>query len=107
LIDDIKEQWAYKRGQQEELQKVLSEGLDKHETMNWLKRATWRAHFKERDLAKVYACSRMSRREDDELRRMAAALDRLFFNRYIDSLKSMPLMTRLLLASPYHQDAHN
>jgi hypothetical protein len=34
LIDDIKEQWAYKRGQQEELQKVLFEGLDKHETTN-------------------------------------------------------------------------
>jgi hypothetical protein len=39
LIDDIKEQWAYERGQQEELQKVLTEGLDKHETTNWLKKA--------------------------------------------------------------------
>jgi len=107
LINDIKEQWAYERGQQEELQKVLAEGLDKHETTNWLKRAAWRAHFKERDLAEVYACSRMPGREDDELRRMAAALDRLFFNHCIDGLKSMPLMTRLLLASPHHQDAHS
>ena len=107
LINDIKEQWAYERGQQEELQKVLAEGLDKHETTNWLKRAAWRAHFKERDLAEVYACSRMPGREDNELRRMAAALDRLFFNHCIDGLKSMPLMTRLLLASPHHQDAHS
>jgi hypothetical protein len=107
LIDDIKEQWAYEKEQQEELQKVLAEGLDKHETTNWLKRAGWRAHFKERDLAEVYACSRMPGREDDELRRIAAALDRLFFSRCIDGLKSMPLMTRLLLASPHHQDAHS
>ncbi len=34
LINNIKEQWAYKRGQQEELQKVLAKGLDKHETIN-------------------------------------------------------------------------
>ena len=64
-------------------------------------------YFKERDLAEVYACSRMPGREDDELRRMAAALDQLFFNHCIDGLKSMPLMTRLLLASPHHQDAHS
>jgi hypothetical protein len=48
----------------------------------------------------------MPGREDDELRRMAAVLDRLFFSRCIDGLKSMPLMTRLLLASPHHQDTH-
>jgi hypothetical protein len=107
LINDIKEQWAYERGQQEELQKVLVEGLDKHETTNWLKRAAWQAHFKERDLAEVYTCNRMPRREDDELRKMAITLDRLFFNHYIDGLKSMPLMTRLLLASPHYQDAHS
>jgi hypothetical protein len=107
LIDDIKEQWAYEKEQQAELQKVLAEGLDKHETTNWLKRAGWRAHFKERDLAEIHACSRMPGREDDELRRMAAALDRVFFSRCINGLKSMPLMTRLLLASPHHQDAHS
>ena len=38
---------------------------------------------------------------------MAAALDRLFFSRCINGLKSMPLVTRLLLASPYYQDAHS
>src|SRR3954463_16140812 len=49
----------------------------------------------------------MPSRENDELRRMAAAMSRLFFRRCIDGLKSMPLMTRLLLASPHHQDAHS
>ncbi|KAH7231453.1 hypothetical protein B0J15DRAFT_555776 [Fusarium solani] len=37
----------------------------------------------------------------------AAALDRLFFDRCISGLKSMPLMTRLLLASPHPHDAHS
>ena len=35
LIDDIKEKWAYEREQQEELQKILADGADKHETTNW------------------------------------------------------------------------
>lgn len=64
-------------------------------------------YFKERDLAEVYTCSCMPGREEDKLWRMAAALDRLFFSRCIDGLKSMPLMTWLLLASPHHQDAHS
>ncbi|KAH6700597.1 hypothetical protein BKA61DRAFT_582569 [Leptodontidium sp. MPI-SDFR-AT-0119] len=102
LINDIKEQWAHERSQQEEMQKVLADGVDKHETTNWLKRAGWQADFKERDLSEIYVCSRMPGREYDELRRMGAALDRLFFSRCIDGLKSMPLMTRLLLASPRH-----
>ena len=89
------------------MQKVLAEGLDKHETTNWLKRVAWRVYFKERDLAEIYAYSRMPGREDNELRRMATALDRLFFNYCIDSLKSISLITRLLLASPYYQDAHS
>jgi hypothetical protein len=49
----------------------------------------------------------MPGREDDELRRMAAAMNRLFFSRCIDGLKSMLLMTRLLLASPHHDDAYS
>jgi superfamily II DNA helicase RecQ len=107
LVEEITEQWAYEKSQQEEMQKVLADGADKHETTNWLKRAGWTAHFKERDLGEIYVCSRMPSREDDELRRMAAAMNRLFFRRCIDGLKSMPLMTRLLLASPHHQDAHS
>jgi hypothetical protein len=107
LLNNIKEQWAHERSQQEEMQKILADGADKHKTTNWLKRAGWTAHFKERDLGEIYVCSRMPGWEDDELRRMTAALDRLFFSRCIDGLKSMPLMTRLLLASPHHQDAHS
>ncbi len=42
----------------------------------------------------------MPRQEDDKLRRIAIGLDRVFFSRYINSLKSMPLMTRLLLGRP-------
>jgi hypothetical protein len=38
---------------------------------------------------------------------MNEALDRLFFDRCIGGLKSMPLMTRLLLASPHPHDAHS
>lgn len=34
-------------------------------------------------------------------------MDRLFFGRCIDGLKSMPLMTRLLLASPHQLDGHS
>ncbi|UPL04093.1 hypothetical protein LCI18_015027 [Fusarium solani-melongenae] len=49
----------------------------------------------------------MPSRDDDELRRMSAALDRLFFDRCIGGLKSMPLMTCLLLASPHPHDAHS
>ena len=50
LIEDIKEQWAHERSQQEEMQKVLVNKADEYKTTNWLKRATWIAHFKERDL---------------------------------------------------------
>ena len=49
----------------------------------------------------------MPGREDDELRRIVAVMNRLFFGRCIDGLKSMPLMTRLLLASPHHDDTHS
>jgi hypothetical protein len=107
LVNDIKEQWAHEKKQQEEMQKVLAEGVDKHETTNWLKRTGWRAHFQERDLAEIYTYSRIPGQEDDKLRRMAAAMNRLFFHRCIKGLKSMPLMTQLLLASPHHDDAHS
>ncbi|KAF6530595.1 hypothetical protein HZS61_001907 [Fusarium oxysporum f. sp. conglutinans] len=49
----------------------------------------------------------MPGRDDDELRRMTDALDRLFFHRCIGGLKSMPLMTCLLLASPHPYDTHS
>ncbi len=89
------------------MQKVLAKGVDKHKTTNQLKRAAWRTHFKERDLAKIYAYSRMPSQEDNEVRRIAATMNQLFFSRYIDSLKSMLLITQLLLASPYYNDAYS
>lgn len=49
----------------------------------------------------------MPGREDDTLQRLNAAVDRVFFGQCIDGLKSMPLMTRLLLASPHPHDAHS
>jgi hypothetical protein len=107
LVADIKEQWAHERQQQEEMQKVLADGAARHETTNWLKRTGWTAHFTGRDLSEIYACGRMPGRDDHALQRMAAAMDQLFFRRCIDGLRSMPLMTRLLLASPHHQDAHS
>jgi hypothetical protein len=64
-------------------------------------------NFAGRNLVDIQACSRMPCRGDDELRRMTEALDRLFFDRCIGGLKSMPLMTRLLLASPHPHDAHS
>ncbi|KAK2667266.1 hypothetical protein RAB80_016457 [Fusarium oxysporum f. sp. vasinfectum] len=49
----------------------------------------------------------MPGRDDNKLQRMAAVLDRLFFDRCIGGLKSMPLMTRLLLAIPHPHNAHS
>jgi hypothetical protein len=37
LIDDIKEQWAHEKEQQENIQKVLADGASRHESTNWLK----------------------------------------------------------------------
>ncbi|KAK2931868.1 hypothetical protein FoTM2_009385 [Fusarium oxysporum f. sp. vasinfectum] len=85
----------------------MEEGILRHETTNWLKRTGWPAHFSGRNLADIQACSRMPGRDDNKLQRMAAVLDRLFFDRCIGGLKSMPLMTRLLLAIPHPHNAHS
>jgi hypothetical protein len=68
------------------MQKILADGASRHETTNWLKRAGWTAHFKKRDLGEIYARSQMPGREDEQLRRMAAAMDQLFLSRCIDGL---------------------
>ncbi|KAM6506747.1 hypothetical protein FALCPG4_014958 [Fusarium falciforme] len=107
MIADITQGWSLQQEEQEKMQKVMEEGILRHETTNWLKRTGWSAHFAGRNLVDIQACSRMPGRDDDELRRMTAALDRLFFDRCIGGLKSMPLMTRLLLASPHPHDAHS
>ena len=51
LLEDITEQWA--------LQRVLAEGVPKHETTNWLKRTQWITHFRGKDLIGLHKCSRM------------------------------------------------
>jgi hypothetical protein len=106
-IANITKGWILQQEEQEEMQKVIEEGILRHETTNWLKRTGWPAHFSGRNLADIQACSRMPGRDDNELQRMVAVLDRLFFDRCIGGLKSMPLMTRLLLASPHPHDAHS
>ncbi|KAF4345891.1 af291909_2recq family helicase [Fusarium beomiforme] len=106
-IANITKGWILQKEEQEEMQKVMEEGILRHETTNWLKRTGWPAHFSGRNLADIQAYSRMPGRDDNELQRMAAVLDRLFFDRCIGGLKSMPLMTRLLLASPHPHDAHS
>ncbi|PNP37241.1 hypothetical protein TGAMA5MH_10863 [Trichoderma gamsii] len=106
-IAKIKEQWVHDQGQQEEMQKVLADGAAKHEITNWLKRSGWTAHFTGRDLGEIHLCSRMPGPKDDRLQRLVAAVDRMFFGRCIAGLKSMPLMARLLLASPHPKDAHS
>ncbi|KAL2201943.1 hypothetical protein CC79DRAFT_1351456 [Sarocladium strictum] len=90
LVAGIKERWACGQDWQEEIQKVLADGAAKHEITNWLRRSGW-----------------MPGLGEEEARRLIAATDRLFFNRCVAGLRSMPLMTRLLLASPHPKDAHS
>ncbi|KAL2209730.1 hypothetical protein CC79DRAFT_1321165 [Sarocladium strictum] len=107
LVAGIKERWACGQDQQEEIQKVLADGAAKHEITNWLRRSGWTAHFVGRDLGEIHASSRMPGPGEEEARRLIAATDQLFFNRCVAGLRSMPLMTRLLLASPHSKDAHS
>lgn len=107
LVAGIKERWACGQDRQEEIQKVLADGAAKHEITNWLRRSGWTAHFVGRDLGEIHASSRMPGPGEEEARRLIAATDRLFFNRCVAGLRSMPLMTRLLLASPHPKDAHS
>ncbi|KAG8664718.1 uncharacterized protein FPOAC1_013498 [Fusarium poae] len=110
-ITHITKGWSLQQEEQEEMQKVMDEGILRHETTNWLKRTGWSAHFTGRNLMDIQACSKMPGRgnegNDEVLRHMNEVLDRLFFDRCIGGLKSMPLMTRLLLASPHPHDAHS
>ncbi|KAL2211173.1 hypothetical protein CC79DRAFT_1347853 [Sarocladium strictum] len=79
----------------------------KHEITNWLQRSGWTAHFMGQDLSEIHASSRMPGPGEEEARQLIAATNRLFFNRCVAGLRSMPLMTRLLLASPHPKDAHS
>lgn len=107
FVDDIKERWAKGSKEQEQMRTVLVGGAAKHETTNWLRRAGWAAHFKGKDIGEIHRASLMPSQRDSELHRMCEAMNRLFFGRCIEGLKEMPLMTRLLLASPHPLDAHS
>ncbi|KAL2203436.1 hypothetical protein CC79DRAFT_1390855 [Sarocladium strictum] len=107
LVAGIKERWACGQDRQEEIQKVLADSAAKHKIINWLRRSGWTAHFVGRDLGEIHASSQMPGLGEEEARRLIAATDRLFFNRCVAGLRSMPLMTRLLLASPHPKDAHS
>jgi hypothetical protein len=78
---------------------------------NWLKRTGWLAYFTGRNLIDIQAYSKIPGRGNKgynkQLRHISTALDQLFFNRCIGGLKSMPLITRLLLASPHPYDAYS
>ncbi|EWY79528.1 hypothetical protein FOYG_17330 [Fusarium oxysporum NRRL 32931] len=95
-IAHITKGWSLQQEEQEEMQKVMDEGILRHETTNWLKRTGWSAHFTGRNLMDIQACSKMPGRgnegNDEVLRHMNEALDRLFFDRCIGGLKSMPLL---------------
>jgi hypothetical protein len=41
------------------MQKVIDEGILRHEITNWLKRAGWSAHFTGRNLINIQAYSKM------------------------------------------------
>jgi hypothetical protein len=108
IVDDIKRRWAADQAEQEELSMVLAaDGASRHEVTNWLKRAGWSVHFAGRHLGDIHRCSRMPGPEEDELLRLVTATDRMFFDRCVDGIKSMPLMSRLLLASPHPNDSHS
>ena len=59
----------------------------------------------ERDLSEIYARGRMPGPRENKRRRLTTATDQLFFDRCVTGLRSLPLMARLLLASPNPQDA--
>ena len=109
VIAEIQGQWAAQQAQQEEMQRVLADGAAKHEVTNWLKRAGWTAHFTGRDLSEIYSFSIMPgySSKDAALCRLVTATDKLFYSRCIEGLRSLPLMTRLILASPHAEDAHS
>lgn len=107
LVADITAQWAAQKSQQDELLRILADGAPKHELTTWLRRTEWTVHFTGKDLRQIHACGRMPGRDDDELRAVAAATERLFFSRCVDGLRTMPLMARLHLASPHRHNPHS
>jgi hypothetical protein len=56
-IAHITKGWLLQQEEQEEMQKVMDEGILRHETTNWLKRTGWSAHFTGRNLFLYSLCS--------------------------------------------------
>ena len=86
---------------------MLADGRAKHKTTNQLKRAQQITYFKRKNLCEISTYNRLPDRTETGRRRLVVIINLMFFNRYITSLKTMPLMTRLLLASLHQHDAHN
>ncbi|KAG6237706.1 hypothetical protein E4U25_002430 [Claviceps purpurea] len=105
MIDWIKEQWDCERSREKELQVYEAIVAAERATYDWLDRTGWtKRYFTDRALTRLY--SQMPTAEDSaELQRAVAAIDRMFFDRCIEGLKTLPLMTRLMLANPHRNDA--
>ncbi|KAG5917013.1 hypothetical protein E4U61_003116 [Claviceps capensis] len=107
MIDWIKEQWDCDQSREKELQEYEAIIAAERATTDWLYRTGWtERYFMDRDLTRLYTYSRMPTAEDSaELQRAVAAIDRMFFDRCIEGLQTLPLMARLMLASPHRNDA--
>ncbi|KAG6069484.1 hypothetical protein E4U16_007657 [Claviceps sp. LM84 group G4] len=106
VIDSIKEQWECDQSREKDLRRDDAMEAGENATTDWLNRTGWTEHYStNQDLAWLYTYSRMPTADDAELQRAVAAIDSMFFDRCIEGLKTLPLMTRLMLASPHRNNA--
>ncbi|KAI1067943.1 hypothetical protein LB507_004187, partial [Fusarium sp. FIESC RH6] len=61
----------------------------------------------QRGQSATFAFAKIPSRNNNKLQQIVTILDQLFFNQYISRLKSIPLITRLLLTSPHPHNAHS
>ncbi|KAG5947587.1 hypothetical protein E4U60_002935 [Claviceps pazoutovae] len=93
MIDWIKEQWDCDQSREKELQEYEAVIAAERATTDWLNRTCWtERYFMDRDLTGLYTYSRMPTAED------SAELQRA------KGFKTLPLMARLMLASPHRND---
>ncbi|KAH7158277.1 hypothetical protein DER46DRAFT_508032, partial [Fusarium sp. MPI-SDFR-AT-0072] len=67
----------------------------------------WLAYLEGKDLEMLYQSSKMPNCNNIGLKQLVNKTYKLFFTYCIGRLSSMPLMTRLYLASLYLNDAHS
>ncbi|SCV61242.1 uncharacterized protein FFFS_15811 [Fusarium fujikuroi] len=104
-LANIAKLWSEQKQEQEAIRTTLDAGELRHETSNWLNRTEWRIHTEGKDLRVMHESSRMPDRAGDRaLKRLVDETSKLFFNRCIGGLRSMPLMMRSYLASPHPHD---